>query len=450
MSGVYTNTDINKVRSIFFNNKNSMTDMDLLMIGSTPVSAVTPKLQEEEIAYKNGDLDLSRSDGNLYFQSREMSYTFVFVSALNPNQSTIKYNLDITDKIRAVQEWLYDYSNTVPGTWTATYNSNSYTMDRKDMIDTGYTLKFQNVRVESIEVAKGMFNDVWLDQITVKFKMDPEMVSRNAHIIDITTFGDRALSGRRFTGTEHWSTTNTNVKPQTIMTFYMQNVGISGTAKTYWMNDFGELKYDHNMEPVSDTHIFNYIIEVPYEGKIGMYIDPIAYDPSTSQSYEIDSVTWGSGSGLVSGTLYFLDNENPGSYVTSHKGGYLITESKGWHGKRIVDLLVTFTESYTPPGGSSDDTSWLPRIYFEWGPLVDLPAGVDMGSVILRCKGYSGSPTNDSCATMNDVYIWNAAERYGVCMLLDQPINVLNARSKNYNKLWTLDKGSTSGVIRGL
>ena len=216
------------------------------------------------------------------------------------------------------------------------------------------------------------------------------------------------------------------------------------------MNDFGELKYDHEMEPVSDTHIFNYIIEVPYEGKIGMYIDPIAYDPSTSQSYEIDSVTWGSGSGLVSGTLYFLDNENPGSYVTSHKGGYLITESKGWHGKRIVDLLVTFTESYTPPGGSSDDTSWLPRIYVEWGPLVDLPAGVDMGSVILRCKGYSGSPTNDSCATMNDVYIWDAEERYGVCMLLDQPINVLNARSKNYNKLWTLDKGSTSGVIRGL
>ena len=263
MSGVYTDADINKVRSIFFNGMNSMTDMGLLMIGSTPLSSVSPKLVEEEVAYTNGDLDLSRSDGNLYYQTRTISYTFIFISPNDDSETPVKKNIKITDKMREINEWLYDFNNTVTS-WTAVYDGHSYSMDARDMLDTGYSLKFQNARVESIEPGKGMFNEQWVDQITVNFKVDPIMVNRESQVVDVNTFGDRALSLRRFTGNEVWSTSNTNVKPQTIMTLYLKNVGISGALNTYWMNDFSEMRYQDE-GAVSDTtgHSWNYIIEVP-------------------------------------------------------------------------------------------------------------------------------------------------------------------------------------------
>lgn len=444
MSVVYTDADINKVRSIFFNGMNSMTDMGLLMIGSTPLSSVSPKLVEEEVAYTNGDLDLSRSDGNLYYQTRTISYTFIFISPNEDSETPVEKNIKITDKMREINEWLYDFNNT--GTsWTAVYDGHSYSMDARDMLDTGYSLKFQNARVESIEPGKGMFNEQWVDQITVNFKVDPIMVGRSGKVIDIATFGDRAVSLRRFVGNEHWSTTNTAVKPQTILTIFAKNVGVSGANKTYWMNDFGSIVYNH--EGTTTTTEFNYVIDVPYTGKIGMYIDPIARDPNLSRDYEISSVRWGSGLDyLPSGTLYFIDNDNPTGYVTEHKGGNLVTTSTGYEGRRVVCLHVTFANEYPV---STDTNDW-PRIYVEWGPLIDLPADVGVGDAwILRCNGYNKGPYNDACATINGSYAWNDSFRYGVLSILDQPVNTINARSTNFNKLWTLDKGSTS-VERGL
>ena len=38
-------------RSITFHGKNSMKDMNLMMIGSTPLSEVVPKQVREEVAY---------------------------------------------------------------------------------------------------------------------------------------------------------------------------------------------------------------------------------------------------------------------------------------------------------------------------------------------------------------------------------------------------------------
>jgi hypothetical protein len=455
MSGVYTNTDINKVRSIFFNGMNSMTDMGLLMIGSTPLSSVSPKLVEEEVAYTNGDLDLSRSDGNLYYQTRTISYTFIFISPNEDSETPVEKNIKITDKMREINEWLYDFNNTVTS-WTAVYDGHSYSMGTRDMLDTGYSLKFQNARVESIEPGKGMFNEQWVDQITVNFKVDPIMVNRGSQVVDVNTFGDRALSLRRFTGNEVWSTSNTNVKPQTIMTLYLKNMGISGALNTYWMNDFSEMRYQDE-GAVTDTtgHSWNYIIEVPYSGRIGMYIDPIAYDPNTNRTYEIDTVKWGTSSDrsvtptMPNGTLYFLDNESD-TYSTSAKGGNLVTTPVGWAGKRVVNLFVTYVDAYVAPGGETERSSWVPRIYYEWGPLLDMPNDVTAGDTVnIESKGYIRGTQNDTCATINGSFAWNQQTKKGIMVLLDQPVNIINARSTNFNKLWTIKKGDVD-TTRGL
>jgi hypothetical protein len=240
------------------------------------------------------------------------------------------------------------------------------------------------------------------------------------------------------------------------MTLYLKNMGISGALNTYWMNDFSEMRYQDE-GAVTDTtgHSWNYIIEIPYSGRIGMYIDPIAYDPNTNRTYEIDTVKWGTSSDrsvapdIPNGTLYFLDNESD-TYSTSAKGGNLVTTPVGWAGKRVVNLFVTYVDAYVAPGGEAERSSWVPRIYYEWGPLLDMPNDVTArDTVSIESKGYIRGTQNDTCATINGSFAWDPQTKKGIMVLLDQPVNIINARSTNFNKLWTIKKGDVD-TTRGL
>ena len=91
--------DVTKYRSIIFHGKHAMRDMNLMMIGSTPLSDLTPKIVREEVAYADGDLDLSRIDNTSYFNTRTITYTFALV---DEDQTT---NKDMAVLQAAADEW---------------------------------------------------------------------------------------------------------------------------------------------------------------------------------------------------------------------------------------------------------------------------------------------------------------------------------------------------------
>lgn len=56
------------------------------------------RIVKEKIAYRNGSLNMSRTDGNLYFEECTIKYTFA-IEADTPEQ--------LEDKLSALESWLY-------------------------------------------------------------------------------------------------------------------------------------------------------------------------------------------------------------------------------------------------------------------------------------------------------------------------------------------------------
>lgn len=322
-----TNYDVNTFRSIVFHGKNSMTNMHLMMIGSTPLSQVTPKIVREEVAYGDGDLDLSMVDGGLYFNTRTITYSFVVVDEDNYPLKPVDRNKSLTYKLNEIYEWLYkEFSS-----GTITYNSNQYTIASTELYDYGYgAYKFTNASVTDMQVSKAMVGGDWLETLEITFTCDPYQESLSGERIELATYVDRSITGR-------------NV--QTAMMIYTNN--------RYWLNDFYQWFSKDNASRL-DSKKWRFRIRVPFAGVIGFRLAPSCTLNETT--YEINTAY-----GQTT-TLYFLDNDHPGETITSHKGGWGYTQPVAdSNGYLVVDFVVDFVETWTP-----ENPPW---IVFEWGVL---------------------------------------------------------------------------------
>lgn len=306
-----------KYRSIVYHGRNSMVDMNLMMIGSTPLSPVTPKIVSEEVSYIDGDLDLSKIDGVTYFNPREITYTFVAVHDFD-DETPVEKNMEVTLNSSAIYEWLYKSNDeyTMPG---------GYVITADEMYDYAYDeYKFIKVNVTDVQIAKAMFNGVWVDQLSVTFKMFPYLQSFRGDRIELATFVDRAVTSR---GT------------QTLMIIFTNN--------RYYLND--QSLFTNDGLRLSATR-WRYKIRIPYSGQIGMYIAAIT--TMNDVEYEIDTASG----------IRFLDNDYPGQTLTSRKGGYgYTTPTVDSSGYKWVTLTVNFVNEYTV-----EDKPW---IYIEWGVI---------------------------------------------------------------------------------
>lgn len=404
-------------RSIVYHGKNSMTDMNLMMIGSTPLSQLTPKETREEIAYADGDLDLSTVDGKVYFQKREITYTFVSVEdydAALHNYPVVK-NRAVTNTATDIYNWLYfqnestvlyrhDMNDQVePG---SPLDDMIGTVEADELYDYAYDLyKFVKVGAPVVQISKAMFNDIWVEQIQITFKVDPYLQSFMGYRLDIATFVDRAMTSR-------------NV--QTAMYVYNNNQYWLND-QLLWTNDAAMMVQDQSQESSKHWH---YGIKVPYAGPVGMCIASSAIMNGVPHPIE-----------TVEG-LYFYDNNDPGVH-TSHTFEHGVTDyGFGFKtpliyddGYKRIDLDVYFENEYT-----LENKPW---IYIEWGVI----------------RNYS-LPNNDRSNYIMDAYVKEGRSQmyvngvmkpYGEAFELpDVPINEIHIRNAYYDGLYKLRYDTTT------
>lgn len=407
--------DVLKYRSIVYNGKNSMTDMGLMMVGSTPLSTVTPKSLREEIAFSNGDLDLSRIDGEIYFNSREITYTFItihdFMLATDGNRgdlypmggqfgagdgvidendykqakfffdndywintpdlfhradanandvfditdltiieeaafgrSAVARNKALTQTDADIFNWLY--LSPKDGVAYTRDSAESYAIKSTELYDYGYgDYKFVNASVEEVQVGKAMFNDIWIQQITVKFKFDPYMQSLAGSRLDIVTFADRSLTSRKLDSGE-----------------YVQAELIIFNNRSYFLNDLLQWGWS-NRTPypgsgTTSTKTWLFTMYIPYSGTVGMFIAQrdIIHMPGGDVEYARTEIT---GDGNI---LTFVNNDRPGEEIHSAPSGYFyVNPVPTSDGRYMLRFKVTYEKEWPV-----DDP---PPMYIEWGVL---------------------------------------------------------------------------------
>lgn len=327
-------------RSITFHGKNSMKDMNLMMIGSTPLSEVVPKQVREEVAYADGDLDLSRVDGEIYFEPRTITYTFALIDEHPSGDLTpVGKNKRLTNELTKIYRWLYseyvDYHVPLADAIAiigslAPWADNCYVL-KDEMYDYAYGVyKFKKASVTETKVNKAMFNGEWVETIEVTFTCDPYLQTFYGDKIELATFVDRTITGR-------------NVQTA-LMVF---------NNSSYFLNDYAQWFGEGNaVHATGNTWRFR--IRIPYSGTIGFYV------PSRmtvgEDVYVITSMT-----GQTT-PLHFLDNEHPSETLSTRAGGYgYTTTTVDPNGYKIIDFTVTYQD--TPPEGVT------PPVYIEWGVL---------------------------------------------------------------------------------
>lgn len=384
--------DVDTHRSIVFHGYNSMTDMNLMMIGSTPLSQVTPKIVREEVAYGDGDLDLSRVDGELYFNSRTITYTFVQVNEYDSVWKPTSKNTDITAGISQIYDWLYKEfrgGDIVDGDIIRGHISET------ELYDYGYgPYKFTNASVTDVQVNKAMFNNAWVETLEVTFTCDPYLQSLSGERLELATFTDRSV-------TIH----NT----QTELKIYTNN--------RYWLNDFIHWFSSENATHITDTQ-WRYRIRIQYAGDIGVYfLNSVTINGNT---YTIDHIE-----GQTT-PIYFLDNDYPGEIKTSWKGhGYTrpTVDSNGYY---IIDFVVTFTDPWpeeTPP--------WID---LEWGVLREYSVP-DQAHYIMSAYSKTNSAT---------MYVNSVQHDFAHYITLpERPINFIHIRNLEFDGMYKLRYDTT-------
>lgn len=391
-----TDADKFKYRSIIFHGKNSMTDMGLIMIGSTPLSQLTPKTTREEIAYADGDLDLSEVDGELYFEEREITYTFANIeehTRAMEGKPMLKNRLT-TSTTNDIYEWAYK-ENVSSQIWRHDITEGVTpggpsdellgVLASDELYDYAYgAYKFVGVSKPTIQIGKGLFNGVWIEQISMTFKFKPYAQTFMGDRVELATIADRSITSR-------------NV--QAVIMVFNNNA--------YYINDQTRWFDGHEDGAMISARVWRFKIRIPYSGQIGMYVSRVS--------------TWNGVTYTISSAegLSWLDNDHPGQTLRTHAGGYgYATPTADSNGYKYVTLTITFTQDYT-----ADNP---PHVYVEWGVLRQFD--------ISDQDNYYVDAYTKSNATM---YV-NAAEKPFATKfsLPSQPLNEIHIRNTEYDGLY--------------
>lgn len=152
----------NDFRYIYINGSTSLSH-GLVMSGNTPLSVRTPKTSSVSIPYSHGSVDLSKADGRLYFNERNLRYTFAaFIDRWANRGSSAEYILTLNEINRKVQnlyseleDWLYSAATTT-GT---------------SLNDCG--VAYTGVACTGIEISKSLFPEMWVLTVVITFVANP-------------------------------------------------------------------------------------------------------------------------------------------------------------------------------------------------------------------------------------------------------------------------------------
>lgn len=93
------------MRSITFNNRNSLNDFGAYITTETSIGDVTPRTPSVKIPYRNGSLQTGRATGQIYYDDRELTYGFKLKASTRPM---------LNDRMMALKNWLMsDGTNTI-------------------------------------------------------------------------------------------------------------------------------------------------------------------------------------------------------------------------------------------------------------------------------------------------------------------------------------------------
>lgn len=81
------------MRSITFNNKNSLDDFGAYITTETSIGDVTPRTPSIKIPYRNGSLQAGRATGQIYYDDRELTYGFKLKASSRTALTTALSNL---------------------------------------------------------------------------------------------------------------------------------------------------------------------------------------------------------------------------------------------------------------------------------------------------------------------------------------------------------------------
>jgi hypothetical protein len=311
-------------RNIVFNGVNSLIDMGLVINGQSPLSALTPKIVTKDIPFADGAIDLSRVDGKLHFNQREIVYDFLFIAEKENHNSKTQ---DVTDymnnAINTVYNWLLGASNI-------------------DLYDSAYKYyKFTNASVTNIEPKKTIVGESFVTVLTVTFKVDPWIVSIAGTRIDFAQFVDR---------------TRLSTGQQSVCHFYDNN--------KFWLNDnVGHIE----TYKVGPHHYKATIRPTKYQGKIGL---------SLQKNYWYGGIQEGDHVGIDHVTVGNEDTHYMGSVPPTIPGEddtYYIHAPYVYYwaniGTRPAELDIYTTEESVDDYWNNTDHKWTMEFY--WGIITD-------------------------------------------------------------------------------
>lgn len=93
------------MRSITFNNRNSLNDFGAYITTETSIGDVIPRTPSIKIPYRNGSLQAGRATGQIYYDDRELTYGFKLKASTRSM---------LNDRMMALKNWLMsDGTNTI-------------------------------------------------------------------------------------------------------------------------------------------------------------------------------------------------------------------------------------------------------------------------------------------------------------------------------------------------
>lgn len=301
--------DTTQYRYIEFNGFNSLTDLGLVINGLAPLSPVTPKILTKEIPLADGLIDVSRVDGSLHYQSREITYDFLFINEKSKHYGqTIATEDYINNAINNIYQWLLSASSI-------------------DLYDSTYgNYKFTNASCVGIEPKRTIIGDDFVTVLSVTFRMDPWLVSKTGTRVEFAQFVDRARLG---TG------------QQSVCHFYDNN--------KFWVNDndvwvVTTKKGDHHYQLTYKPS--------DYQGLIGFSISTHIYYDEGQSWVTVDHVT------TASNVHRMIDNGQPPRH-----GTFTYYWANLGEGPVVIDI-------YTTQDSRDDWTDQEPwRENIAWGVL---------------------------------------------------------------------------------
>ena len=295
--------DTTQYRYIEFNGFNSLTDLGLVINGLAPLSPVTPKILTKEIPLADGLIDVSRVDGALHYQSREITYDFLFINEKSKHYGqTIATEDYINNAINNIYQWLLSASSI-------------------DLYDSTYgNYKFTNASCVGIEPKRTIIGDDFVTVLSVTFRMDPWLVSKTGTRVEFAQFVDRAriTTGQQsvchfYDNNKFWVNDNVSSVKTTKMephkyhlhfkpTDYQGLIGFSLITMTTYEQGF--TKIDHTVITSPNTHE---MAAVPPHGpytyfwsnlgdgaiEIDIYTTQDSVDDWTDENPFYEGVIWG-------------------------------------------------------------------------------------------------------------------------------------------------------------